>query len=126
MSNVSASAAPIATTGVPAANHFTAPAPGAQAAPAGNAAVGTTFDPAPVTGGGDVGDAISRLVAGAHQMWQDVSNQIASGNTSEGQPLDAAKLQAYSSKMTVYEMTMQMAAKLQEKEERAASVWLRP
>ena len=39
--------------------------------------------------------------------------------------VDPAKMQLYTMKMCTYELLNQMAAKIQEKEERSIQVWLR-
>ena len=51
---------------------------------------------------------------------QAIQGDMAANN---GQ-VDPAKMQQYTMQMSTYEMIMQMAAKIQEKQERAAQVWL--
>lgn len=131
-------AAPLATAGIPGARAaapqaaITAPAASVQAQSVGspNAAVATSFQPANngVIGGGltqDVGNAVSRLASFAQGKMDDVQRRMQGEMASTG-AIDPGKLQSYNMEMSKYEMIMQMAAKIQEKEERAASVWLRP
>ena len=137
-------AQPLATTGVPAAaNVYAANQPAAPTTPqpgttpaAGNAAINTTYTPnvspsmdvGSAAGGGlleDAANAVTRLTAFAQTKMDSVQDKINGLFASEGGEIDAAKLQIYSQEMSSYEMMMQMAAKIQEKEERAISVWLR-
>ena len=119
----SAPAAPLPTTGVPQSSSQPAPA-----APAGNAAVPTGYSSTPTDAsfGGEITNAVTRLTAFAQQKMQDTQNEISSLFNSEGGPVDAAKLQVYSQRMSMYEMSMQMAKQIQEKEERATAVWTQP
>lgn len=125
-------AAPITTTGVPGAAAVAAPVAGhqAQAISSPNAQVQTGYSatPAATSGGGlaqDIGSAVSRLTQFAQTKMEEVNTKISALFNSEGGPIDAAKLQAYNSEMSKYEMTMQAAAKIQEKQDQAIQVWLR-
>lgn len=75
---------------------------------------------------GDVKNAIGALTAFAQSKMDQVQSNIKALMSSEGGEMNAAKLQVYSQELSNYETMMQMAAKLQEKEERAVSIWVRP
>jgi hypothetical protein len=79
-------------------------------------------------GGGPISDALQNGVAkiaafaqnGIKSIEQAIQGDMAANN---GQ-VDPAKMQQYTMQMSTFEMIMQMAAKIQEKQERAAQVWL--
>ncbi len=73
----------------------------------------------------DVKDAIGALASFAQSRMDAVQSKIKALMSSEGGEINAAQLQVYSQELANYEMLMQMAAKLQEKQERAAAVWVR-
>lgn len=126
------SVTPVTTVGLP--------TPGAQATrsvivggqSAGNAAIATGYNSTPVSGGGfasDITDAVTRLTAFAQNRMNEAEARIVALSDiakSEGGEMDAAKLQLEIRKMTMYEQGMQLAAKIEEKRERAIAVWLRP
>lgn len=78
--------------------------------------------------GGPISDALQNGVAkiaafaqnGIKSIEQAIQGDMAANN---GQ-VDPAKMQQYTMQMSTFEMIMQMAAKIQEKQERAAQVWL--
>lgn len=80
------------------------------------------------TGGGAISDALQNGVAkiaafaqnGIKSIEQAIQGDMAANN---GQ-VDPAKMQQYTMQMSTFEMIMQMAAKIQEKQERATQVWL--
>jgi hypothetical protein len=80
------------------------------------------------SGGGAISDALQNGVAkiaafaqnGITRIQQSIQGDMAANN---GQ-IDPAKMQQYTMQMSTFEMIMQMAAKIQEKQERAAQVWL--
>lgn len=74
---------------------------------------------------GDVKSAIGALTAFAQSKMDAVQANIKALMSSEGGEMNAAKLQVYSQELANYETMMQMAAKLQEKEERALAIWVR-
>jgi hypothetical protein len=123
------SVTPVASVGLP--------TPGAQAQPltaantqaaAGNAAIGTSYSSTPVSGGGfqdTVTDAVTSLTSFAQTKMAEAETRITALTNSEGE-MDAAKLQLEVRKMTMYEQGMTIAAKIEEKRERAIDVWLRP
>lgn len=129
-------AAPVASTGVPGVSPTptttaaTAPVAGTQALGSPNANVATAYDPTPVTGGGAVsdfvGNAVGRLTAFAAGSMDRIQKAMEGDMTANGGQIDPARLQKYNMEMSTYEMIMQMAAKIQEKQENAAAVWLRP
>lgn len=79
-------------------------------------------------GGGNISNALQNGVAkiaafaqnGIKSIEQAIQGDMAANN---GQ-VDPAKMQQYTMQMSTFEMIMQMAAKIQEKQERAAQVWL--
>lgn len=83
---------------------------------------------ATAAGGGAISDALQNGVAkiaafaqnGIKSIEQAIQGDMAANN---GQ-VDPAKMQQYTMQMSTFEMIMQMAAKIQEKQERAAQVWL--
>lgn len=90
------------------------------------AALGNDFTTA--AGGGSISNALNNGVAkiaafaqnGIKSIEQAIQGDMAANN---GQ-VDPAKMQQYTMQMSTFEMIMQMAAKIQEKQERAAQVWL--
>ena len=93
----------------------------------------TGFDPQPATteasGGGAIGDAllsgIGRIAAFASNGMKSIEAAIQGDMASGGGEVDPAKMQQYAMKMSSYETMMQLAAKLQEKQDNAIQVWLR-
>ena len=85
-------------------------------------------DFANAAGGGTISNALQNGVAkiaafaqnGIKSIEQAIQGDMAANN---GQ-VDPAKMQQYTMQMSTFEMIMQMAAKIQEKQERAAQVWL--
>lgn len=73
----------------------------------------------------DISDAIGALASFAQSRMDAVQSKIKALMNSEGGELNAAQLQAYDRELASYEMLMQMAAKMQEKQERAIAVWVR-
>ncbi len=106
------------------------PAPDAGS-PASRTATG--FDPLPATSGattgGGIGDAllsgIGRITAFANNGMKAIEAAIQGDMTSGGGEVDPAKMQQYAMKMSSYETMMQLAAKMQEKQDNAIQVWLR-
>ncbi|MBC7643596.1 MAG: hypothetical protein H7123_00615 [Thermoleophilia bacterium] len=77
----------------------------------------------------DVKDAISALTAFAQGKMDNVKANIKALMASEGgadSQLNAAKLQQYSQELATFESMMQMAAKMQEQEDQAIKIWVRP
>lgn len=81
------------------------------------------------TGGGAIGDAlksgVSGIVAFAQKGMADIQKAIQGDMAANNGEVDPAKMQLYTMKMSTYELLNQMAAKIQEKEERSIQVWLR-
>jgi hypothetical protein len=123
--SVTSTPSPLPTTGVPGAQ-AAPPAPAAAPTSGGNAAISTGYSSSPANFGTDVTDAVTRLTAFAQDQMKATQDAIQAEFSSEGEPLNAAKLQIYSQRMSMYEMSMQMAAKIQEKEENAKRVWTQP
>jgi hypothetical protein len=73
----------------------------------------------------DVKNAITALTSFAQSKMDAVQANIKALMNSEGGEMNAAKLQVYSQELSSYETMMQMAAKLQEKQDRAAQIWVR-
>lgn len=130
---------PITSTGITGIG-ATAAAPTTGTTPpaaGGNAAIGTGYSATPSAEGGglldDIGTAVSSvassavngLVSMAAKMKGDQDAQINGMMASEGTSFDPTKLQAIMAQSTQMEMTMQLAQKIQEKNDNAASVWLR-
>lgn len=110
----------------------TAPAPGAgstPAAPAGNAAVSTGFDPTPVTGGGAVTDflkdSVSKMINMASSGKENLEKTMAADTAANGGKLDAAKVQQYTSQLSTYDNLTALAKKLQDSKDQSIQVWLR-
>ena len=77
----------------------------------------------------DVKDAISALTAFAQGKMDNVKANIKALMSSEGgadSQLNAAKLQEYSNELSTFESMMQMAAKMQEQQDQAIKIWVRP
>jgi len=142
-SNVSF-AAPIASTvaslgltpavAAPATTAPVVTAPAVTTVNSPNAAVTTGYDPTPAaaTGGGAVGDFVgsavanlTRLAAGSFERLTTNMNAAAAAASAKGENLSAADVQKYQAQMSSYELMMQLAAKIQEKQDAAAQVWLR-
>lgn len=79
--------------------------------------------------GGAIGDAlksgVSGIVAFAQKGMADIQKAIQGDMAANNGEVDPAKMQLYTMKMSTYELLNQMAAKIQEKEERSIQVWLR-
>jgi len=135
MNAINASAAsplPTATAATPPAAS-TAPA-GAAAIAAGSPAARTStgFDATPVdtsAAGGGLGDAllsgVAKIAAFANKGMQSIEAAIQGDMTANEGTIDPAKMQQYSMKMSSYENMMQLAAKIQEKQDASIQVWLR-
>lgn len=84
---------------------------------------------ASTSGGGAIGDAlksgVGSIVAFAQKGMADIQKAIQGDMAANNGEVDPAKMQLYTMKMSTYELLNQMAAKIQEKEERAIQVWLR-
>jgi hypothetical protein len=80
------------------------------------------------SGGGVIGDALksgtSKIVAFAQKGMADIQKAIQGDMAANNGEVDPAKMQLYTMKMSTYELLNQMAAKIQEKEERSIQVWL--
>jgi len=77
----------------------------------------------------DVKDAISALTAYAQGKMDNVKANIKALMSSEGgadSQLNAAKLQEYSQELATFESMMQMAAKMQDQQDQAIKIWVRP
>jgi hypothetical protein len=87
----------------------------------------TSYDSAS-SGGGAIGDALksgtSKIVAFAQKGMADIQKAIQGDMAANNGEVDPAKMQLYTMKMSTYELLNQMAAKIQEKEERSIQVWL--
>lgn len=105
------------------------PVPGAQVATP-NAQVATGYSPAPVEGGGVisefVGNAISKIATMAQNSMNSVQSQLTAEMTANGGAVEPARLQQINQQMSTYQMMMEMAAKIQQKQDDAVRVWLRP
>ncbi len=81
------------------------------------------------SGGGAISDAlksgVSSIVAFAQKGMADIQKAIQGDMAANNGEVDPAKMQLYTMKMSTYELLNQMAAKIQEKEERSIQVWLR-
>jgi hypothetical protein len=81
------------------------------------------------SGGGAISDAlkggVSRIVAFAQKGMADIQKAIQGDMAANNGEVDPAKMQLYTMKMSTYELLNQMAAKIQEKEERSIQIWLR-
>lgn len=81
------------------------------------------------SGGGAIGDALTKGVSGivafAQKGMADIQKAIQGDMAANNGEVDPAKMQLYTMKMSTYELLNQMAAKIQEKEERSIQVWLR-
>jgi hypothetical protein len=128
---ISSTAASLGTTAPAAAvpTTVTAPVAGAQATTP-NASVATTYSPdTAVVGGGGlsdfVGNAISKIATMAQNSMNKVQSQLTNEMTANGGNVEPARLQQINQQMSTYQMMMEMAAKIQDKQEQAAQVWLR-
>lgn len=98
-------------------------------------AVGARFGPTMATdfssaaGGGAISDAlkggVAKIAAWAQRGMTGIQEAIQGDMHSNGGQVDPARMQQYTMEMSRYEMMMQMAAKIQEKEDAAIRVWLR-
>jgi hypothetical protein len=105
-------------------------APAAQTQVANSAAaIATNHMTAAASGGGAISDAlksgVSSIVAFAQKGMSDIQKAIQGDMAANNGEVDPAKMQLYTMKMSTYELLNQMAAKIQEKEERSIQVWLR-
>lgn len=93
------------------------------------AAIATNQMQAATSGGGAIADALksgtSKIVAFAQKGMADIQAAIQGDMAANNGEVDPAKMQLYTMKMSTYELLNQMAAKIQEKEERSIQVWLR-
>jgi hypothetical protein len=93
------------------------------------ASIATTQLNTAAVGGGAIGDAlksgVSGIVAFAQKGMADIQKAIQGDMAANNGEVDPAKMQLYTMKMSTYELLNQMAAKIQEKEERSIQVWLR-
>ena len=80
-------------------------------------------------GGGEITDAlkngVAKIAAWAQRGMTGIQEAIQGDMNANNGQVDPAKMQQYTMQMTNYEMMMQMAAKIQEKEEAAIKIWLR-
>ncbi|MCB0878649.1 MAG: hypothetical protein KDC46_06670 [Thermoleophilia bacterium] len=83
---------------------------------------------ATASGGGAIGDAlksgVSSIVAFAQKGMADIQKAIQGDMAANNGEVDPAKMQLYTMKMSTYELLNQMAAKIQEKQDRAVQIWL--
>lgn len=86
-------------------------------AQAESAARGGTFTDALKSG-------VSKIAAFAQQGMADIQAAIQGEMNANGGDVPPAKMQYYTMQMSKYELLNQMAAKIQEKEERAVQIWL--
>lgn len=99
------------------------------------AAVAAKFGPSmaadfsSAAGGGEISDAlksgVAKIAAWAQRGMTGIQEAIQGDMNANNGQVDPAKMQQYTMQMTNYELMMQMAAKIQEKEEAAIKVWLR-
>ena len=99
------------------------------------AAVGAQFgapmarDFSSAAGGGAITDAlksgVAKIAAWAQRGMTGIQEAIQGDMNANNGQVDPAKMQQYTMQMTNYELMMQMAAKIQEKEEAAIKIWLR-
>lgn len=79
--------------------------------------------------GGSISDAlksgVSKIVAFAQDGMARIQQSIQADMAANNGEVPAAKMQLYTMQMSTYELLNQMAAKIQEKEERSIQVWLR-
>lgn len=71
-------------------------------------------------------DAVTAITDFAQQRMEQVQQNIQALLNSEGGELNAAKLQVYSNQLQNYTTMMELAAKMQEKRDRAVEIWVRP
>lgn len=85
-------------------------------------------DMANAAGGGAISNAlqngVSKIAAFAQNGIKGIQQAIQGDMASSNGQVDPAKMQQYTMQMSTFEMIMQMAAKIQEKQERASQVWL--
>ena len=117
----------IASMGASAAN-LTQGQQSQAATAAANIATQQLQTAATTSGGGVIGDAlksgVSSIVAFAQKGMADIQKAIQGDMAANNGEVDPAKMQLYTMKMSTYELLNQMAAKIQEKEERSIQVWL--
>ncbi len=81
------------------------------------------------SGGGAISNAlksgVGSIVAFAQKGMADIQKAIQGDMAANNGEVDPAKMQLYTMKMSTYELLNNMAAKIQEKEERSIQVWLR-
>lgn len=79
-------------------------------------------------GGGAISSAlqngVAKIAAFAQNGIKSIELAIQGDMAANNGQVDPAKMQQYTMQMSTFEMIMQMAAKIQEKQERAAQVWL--
>lgn len=78
--------------------------------------------------GGGIADAfmngVARIASFAQNGMKSIEQAIQADMSANNGQIDPAKMQQYSMQMSTFEMIMQMAAKIQEKQERSTQVWL--
>lgn len=86
-------------------------------------------DFAAAAGGGAVSDAlqngVAKLAAFAQNGMKNIENAIQGDMDANSGQVDPAKMQQYTMRMSSYEMMMQLAAKIQEKQNNSIQAWLR-
>jgi hypothetical protein len=121
-------AAPVATSGIPATT-VAAPIAGAQANPAPtNASVATSYSSTPVSGGGlieDFGNAISNMVASASAKNQAIEDQIQALIKSDGK-VSPEQMSVFQRQQAEAETVMTLAKNMQDREERMQQIWAQP
>lgn len=79
-------------------------------------------------GGGAISSAlengVAKIAAFAQNGIKSIEKAIQGDMAANNGQVDPAKMQQYTMQMSTFEMIMQMAAKIQEKQERATQVWL--
>jgi hypothetical protein len=85
-------------------------------------------DYATASGGGAISDAlnngVAKIAAFAQNGMKSIEQAIQGDMAANNGQVDPAKMQQYTMQMSTFEQIMQMAAKIQEKQDRAAQVWL--
>jgi hypothetical protein len=85
-------------------------------------------DFASASGGGAISDAlnngVAKIAAFAQNGMKSIEQAIQGDMAANNGQVDPAKMQQYTMQMSTFEEIMQMAAKIQEKQDRAAQVWL--
>jgi hypothetical protein len=100
----------------------------AYASVANQFGTGMANDLATAAGGGVISNAlkngVSSIVAYAQSGMQKIQQAIQGEMAANGGEVDPAKMQLYTMQMSTYELLNQMAAKIQEKQERSVQIWL--